>query len=74
MYVVTELGYVLICQIKEEEKKCRFENAREEKSESSTRNKKWISQRIVIVFNLNVHLHSFVSLHNQRYLNYFSNC
>ena len=42
MYVLTELGYVLICQVKEKEKrkkKCSFENALVEKSESSTRNK-----------------------------------
>ena len=38
MYVLTELGYVLICQVKEKEKK-NFENALVEKSESSTRNK-----------------------------------
>ena len=39
MYVLTELGYVLICQVSEKEKKCSFENALVEKSESSTRNK-----------------------------------
>ena len=40
MYVLTELGYVLICQVKEEEKKqCSFENALVKKKESSTRNK-----------------------------------
>ena len=40
MYVLTELGYVLICQVKEREKiKFSFENALVEKSESSTRNK-----------------------------------
>ena len=39
MNVPTELGYVLISQVKEEEKKCSFENALIEKSESSTRNK-----------------------------------
>ena len=39
MYVLTELGYVLICQVKEKEKKYSFENALVEKSESSTRNK-----------------------------------
>ena len=38
MYVLTELGYVLICQVKEKEKKS-FENALVEKSEYSTRNK-----------------------------------
>ena len=38
-YALTKLGYVLICQVKEEEKKCSFENALVEKSENSTRNK-----------------------------------
>ena len=38
MYVLTELLYILICQVKEEEKKCSFENAFAEKSESSARN------------------------------------
>ena len=41
MYVLTELGSVLICQVKEKEKKYySFENALVAKSESSTRNKK----------------------------------
>ena len=67
MYVLTELGYVLICHVKEKrKKKCSFENALVEKSESSTRNKKWISRRIVIIFNSNVYLHGFVSLHYQK--------
>ena len=39
MYVLADLGHVLICQVKEEEKKCSFENALAEKTESSTRNK-----------------------------------
>ena len=52
MYVLTEVGYVLICHVKEKrKKKCSFENALVEKSESSTRNKNWISRRIVIIFN-----------------------
>ena len=38
MYVLAELGYILICQVKEEEKKCSFANALVEKSETSTRN------------------------------------
>ena len=42
------LGYVLICQVREK-KKCSFENAHVEKSEISTRNKKRISRRIVII-------------------------
>ena len=41
-YVLTELGYVLICQVREKK------NAHVE-SESSTRNKKRISRRIVII-------------------------
>ena len=39
MYVLTELGYALICQVKEKEKICSFENDLVEKSKSSTRNK-----------------------------------
>ena len=39
IYVLTELGYVLTCQVEEKETKCSFENALVEKSESSTRNK-----------------------------------
>ena len=46
MYVLAELGYVLMCQVKEKRKKCSFVNALVEKSESSTRNKKWLSRRI----------------------------
>ena len=38
-YVLTKLGYVLICQVKEKEvKKYSFENTLVEKSENSTRN------------------------------------
>ena len=39
MYVLAELGYVLIRQVKDKEKKCSFENALVVKSESSTRNR-----------------------------------
>ena len=39
MHVLTELGYVLICKVKEKQKKKSFENALVEKSESSTRSK-----------------------------------
>ena len=42
IYVLTELGYVLICQVKKREKKGSFENSFVEKSESSTRNKNWL--------------------------------
>ena len=38
MYVLRELGCVLICKVKEKEKTCSFENALVEKTESS-RNK-----------------------------------
>ena len=48
MYVLTELGYVLICQVKEKEKKCSFENALVEKSESSTGNKNGIVEGLLL--------------------------
>ena len=56
MYVLTELGYVLISQVKEKEKKCSFENALVEKSES---------------FNSNVYLHGFVSFYYCYYCCFF---
>ena len=49
MYVLTELGYVLICQVKEKrKKKCSFENALVEKGESSTRNKNGLVERLLL--------------------------
>ena len=39
MYVLTELGYALICKLKRKKKKSSFENALAEKRKSSTRNK-----------------------------------
>ena len=39
MYVLTELGYILICKVKKKENKCSFENALVQKTESLTRNK-----------------------------------
>ena len=40
MYPLKELGYFLICQVKEREKECSFENAHLlEMNKSSTRNK-----------------------------------
>ena len=39
MYILTELGCALMCQVKEKEKKCSFENALVQESESTTRNK-----------------------------------
>ena len=48
MYVLTELRYVLICQVKEKEKKCSFENALVEKSESSTRNKNGLVEGLLL--------------------------
>ena len=38
IYVLVELGYVLICQVKEKNKANSYENALVEKSQSSTRN------------------------------------
>ena len=51
MYVLTELGYVLICHVKEKRKrneKCSFENALVEKSESSTRNKNGLVEGLLL--------------------------
>ena len=48
MYVLTELGYVLICHVKEKKKKCSFENALVEKSESSTRNKNGLVEGLLL--------------------------
>ena len=49
MYVLTELGYVLICQVKEKrKKKCSFENALVEKGESSTKNKNGLVEGLLL--------------------------
>ena len=48
MYVLTELGYVLICQFKEKEKKSTFENALAEKNKSSTRNKNGLVEGLLL--------------------------
>ena len=49
MYVLTELGYVLICQVKEKrKKKCSFENALVEKGESSARNKNGLVKGLLL--------------------------
>ena len=49
MYVLIELGYVLICHVKEKrKKKCSFENAPVEKSESSTRNKNGLVEGLLL--------------------------
>ena len=49
MYVLTELGYALICHVKEKrKKKCSFENALVEKSESSTRNKNGLVEGLLL--------------------------
>ena len=49
MYVLTELGYVLICHVKEKrKKKCSFENALVEKSESSIRNKNGLVEGLLL--------------------------
>ena len=53
MYVLTELGYVLICHVKEKrKKKCSFENALVEKSESSTRNKNGLVEGLLLFSTL----------------------
>ena len=48
MYVLTELGYGLICQVKEKEKKCSLENALVEKSKSSTRNENGLVEGLLL--------------------------
>ena len=49
MYVLTELGYFLICHVKEKrKKKYSFENALVEKSESSTRNKNGLVEGLLL--------------------------
>ena len=62
MYVCTDRAQVCFNILsKRERKKLSFENPLVEKRKSSTSKKKGPSQRIVSVFNLNVHLHKFVS-------------
>ena len=47
--ICLELGYVLICHVKEKrKKKCSFENALVEKSESSTRNKNGLVEGLLL--------------------------
>ena len=48
MYVLTEQGYVLICQVEKKEKKCSFENALVEKSKSSPRNKNGLVEGLLL--------------------------
>ena len=45
----------------------RFKNAFVEKSESSTRNKKWLRRRILLI-KLNVHFHCLSPQHIKKYL------
>ena len=59
MYLLAELGYVLICQVKEEEKKCSFKNALVEKSESSTRNKNGLVEGLLL---LSIQMFTFTDL------------
>ena len=55
MYVLAELGYALVCQVKEKRKKCSFEIALVEKSESSNRNKRNdLAKRFYLFLNLNL--------------------
>ena len=59
MYVLAELGYVLVCQVKEKRKKCSFEIALVEKSESSNRNKRNdLAKRFYFILFLNLNLSS----------------
>ena len=47
--ICLELGYVLICHVKEKrKKKCSFENALVEKSQSSTRNKNGLVEGLLL--------------------------
>ena len=48
MYVLTELGYVLICQVEEKETESSFENALLEKRESSARNKNGLVEGLLL--------------------------
>ena len=65
MYVLTELGYVLICHVKEKrKKKCSFENAFVEKSESSTRNKNGLVEELLL---FSIQMFTFTDL--SRYAN-----
>ena len=64
MHVLTELGYILICQIKEKEKKCSFENALLEKSESSTRNKTGLVEGLLL---FSVQMFTFTDLSRNLY-------
>lgn len=47
MYLLAELGYILICQLKGE--KCNFGNALAEKSESWTRNKNGLVEELSVL-------------------------
>ena len=62
MYVLTELEYVLICQVKEKEKKCSFENAVVEKNESTTRNKSGLVKRLLL-FSVQINLSKSMQLY-----------
>ena len=55
-YTLTEIGYVLICQVKEKEKKTSFENAFVERREGLTRNKNGLVEKLMNKDN------SFVSI------------
>ena len=59
MYVLTARICFNMSSLRE--KKSSFENVLVEEGESLAGNKKLIGRRIVIIFNLNVHLHRFVS-------------
>ena len=53
MYILVEVGHILICYFNEKIKFCSFENTLVEKSKSSIRNfKKWLSRGITFIFSL----------------------
>ena len=68
MYVLTELVYVLICQVKEKEKKCSFENALVEKSKSSTRNENELVEGLLL---LSIQMFTFTDLSRSPNLFYY---
>ena len=69
MYVLTELGYVLICHVKEKrKKKCSFENALVEKSESSTRNKNGLVEGLLL---FSIQMFTFTDLSRYIILSFF---
>ena len=65
MYILTELGYALMCQVKEKEKTVVLKMLLYKRVKAQQEIK--VTQRIAIIFNLNVHFHGFVSLHYEEH-------